>query len=235
MLIAGLQKLTLLDFPGHTACTVFTPGCNLRCPFCHNAVLVTDVSEIETVSTEDFFSFLKKRQGVLGGVAITGGEPLLQEDIRGFIERIRELSYRVKLDTNGFFPERLIPLIEDGLLDYVAVDIKNSKARYAETTGRKTLDLAPLERSVAYLLEGHVPYEFRTTVVRAFHTQKEIEEIGEWIHGAENWYLQNFKDSGDLVGGIPEKGLREVPKEELFRMLEEAKKHVKNAGVRGVD
>ena len=234
MLISGLQKLTLLDFPGHTACTVFTGGCNLRCPFCHNAVLVTDAASVETIPEEEFFAFLKKRQGVLSGVAITGGEPLLQPDIRSFIEKVRALGYKIKLDTNGFFPERFIPLAEAGLVDYAAVDIKNCKRRYAETCGREALDLAPIEETVRYLMEDHVDYEFRTTIVRAFHGKEEIEEIGTWIRGAKRWFLQNFTDSGDLVGGIPEEGLREVPKQELLSMLEEARKFVTAAAVRGV-
>ena len=185
MRINGFQKLTLLDFPGHTACTVFTGGCNLRCPFCHNALLVTEADELEEYPEEEILAFLKKRQGILDGVAITGGEPLLQRDIRAFIEKVRALGYAVKLDTNGTFPKMLKELAEAGLLDYVAVDIKNSKERYAETTGIPRLDLSGIEETVRYLLEGHVPYEFRTTVVAEFHTPEDIRKIGEWIHGAD--------------------------------------------------
>ena len=234
MVLSGLQKLTLLDFPGHTACTVFTGGCNLRCPFCHNAVLVTEVQDIETIPEEEFFSFLNKRKGLLDGVAITGGEPLLQKDIRPFIEKVRALGYKVKLDTNGFFPETLMELVNAGLIDYVAVDIKNSPARYAETTGVPGLDLAPLKTSIDFLMQGRVDYEFRTTIVRAFHTEKEIDEIGSWIRGAKNWYLQNFADSGNLIGGIDPEGLTAVPKEELLAMGKKAEGYVQHAAVRGI-
>ena len=180
MLISGLQKLTLLDYPGHVACTVFTAGCNFRCPFCHNAPLVLpERIEGDPNGAETVLQFLKKRQGILDGVAITGGEPLLQRDMADFLRKIRDLGYAVKLDTNGSFPDRLIGLVEAGLVDRVAMDIKNSPALYAKTAGLPELDLKAIERSKNYLLEGHVEYEL--------------------IRGAAEYYLQQFKDSGDII------------------------------------
>ena len=205
MLISGLQKLTLLDYPGHVACTVFTAGCNFRCPFCHNAPLVLpERIEGDPNGEETVLQFLKKRQGILDGVAITGGEPLLQRDMADFLRKIRDLGYAIKLDTNGSFPERLIELVEEGLVDRVAMDIKNSPALYAQTAGLRELDLGPIERSKNYLLEGHVEYEFRTTVVKGLHTAESLLEAAEWIRGAAAHHLQQFKDSGDIIaiGGL---------------------------------
>ena len=200
MIIKGLSKLTLLDYPGKVACTVFTGGCNLRCPFCHNASLVLRPGEVEGFSEEEVLSFLKKRQGILDGVCITGGEPLLQPDIADFLRKVKALGYAIKLDTNGCFPERMIPLVEEGLVDRVAVDIKNSPARYAETVGIADFDFSPIRKTVDYLLGGHVEYEFRTTVVNELHTEKDIAEIADLIDGAAEYHLQNFVDSGDLIG-----------------------------------
>ena len=171
MRIAGLQKLTLLDFPGKTAATVFTPGCNFRCPFCHNADLVTGeagrdgaAADSSALSIDELFAFLGKRQGLLDGVCITGGEPLLQPGIDAFCARVHELGFAVQLDTNGSFPDRLRELVESELVDYVALDVKNAPERYAETVGVPGFDLAPVAASVDYLLASAVPYEFRTTV-----------------------------------------------------------------------
>ena len=230
MKINGFQKLTLLDFPGHTACTVFTGGCNLRCPFCHNALLVTEEDELEEYPEEEILAFLKKRQGILDGVAITGGEPLMQRDIRAFIEKVRALGYAVKLDTNGTFPKQLRELTDAGLLDYVAVDIKNSREKYAETTGMRELNLSGIEETVRLLLQGRVPYEFRTTVVREFHTPEDIQKIGEWIRGAERYVLQHFEDSGNLIG----KNMHPVSKEEMMEMQRIVQNYVGSAEVRGI-
>lgn len=231
MKISGFQKMTLLDFPGQVAATVFTGGCNLRCPFCHNALLVTEVDEAEDYSEDFIISYLEKRRGVLDGLAITGGEPLLQKDIRAFIERVRHLGYKVKLDTNGCFPDRLKDLVARNLLDYVAVDVKNTKEKYAETVGVPSFSLEPVEETIAFLKKGFVPYEFRTTVVREFHTVEDIAGIGAWIEGADAWFLQNFVDSGNLIG----EGLHAAPREELFEMLSEGKKYVQTCELRGVD
>ena len=167
MLISGLQKLTLLDYPGLVACTVFTGGCNFRCPFCHNAPLVLPEELAHDTDEEQVLSFLKKRVGVLDGVAITGGEPLLHSDIGAFLEKVRALGFRIKLDTNGSFPDRLMDIVRAGLVDRVAMDIKNSPELYAKTAGVDRLDLGAIERSKDFLLSGSVDYEFRTTVVKA--------------------------------------------------------------------
>ena len=201
MKLAGLQKLTLLDFPGHVACTVFTAGCNLRCPFCHNSELVLPERKPALMDAESFFSFLKKRQGILEGVCVTGGEPLLQKDIVPFLRRIKGLGFAVKLDTNGCFPNLLRSLVEEGLVDFVAMDIKNSPARYGQTAGIPHMDLTPIQESVAFLLSGAVDYEFRTTVVRELHTVEDIVAIARWVQGdGERLFLQQFVDSGDLIG-----------------------------------
>ena len=203
MKLMGLQKLTMLDFPGKLACTVFTGGCNFRCPFCHNAglVLPEQIKRGEEIPVEEFFAFLAGRKGRLDGVAVTGGEPLLQGDLAEFLRRIKEMGFSVKLDTNGSFPAKLRALCETGLVDYVAVDIKNSPAKYPMTVGVPGFDLAPVRETVSYLLEGHVPYEFRTTVVAGFHEPSDFIEIGKWISGADRYYLQNFVDSGNLIEG----------------------------------
>ena len=167
MRIAGLQKLTLLDFPEHTAATVFLPGCNFRCPFCHNAALVLGAGDATgDTPVEEFFAFLDKRHGLLDGVCITGGEPLLQPELADFCARIKGAGFAVKLDTNGSFPDRLRELVESELVDYVALDVKNAPERYAETVGVERFDMAPIERSISYLLSGTVPYEFRRRISR---------------------------------------------------------------------
>ena len=179
MIISGFQKLTLLDFPGPTACTVFTCGCNMRCPFCHNTPLVLGTAE-EHYSEDEIFSFLKKRQGLLDGVAITGGEPLLQKDIIAFIKKIKELGYAVKLDTNGSFPERLQEIISEGLVDYIAMDIKNCKEKYSLTAGAD-IDFALIEKSTELIKNSGIPHEFRTTVVRELHTEEDIISIARFL------------------------------------------------------
>ena len=230
MLIKGLQKLTLLDFPDKMACTVFTFGCNFRCPFCHNASLVlSDRADDFTISEEELFSFLQKRRGILEGVCITGGEPTLRPDLPEFIRKIRALGYAVKLDTNGYRPAVLRALVEEGLLDYVAMDIKNSLPRYGETVGIAPFDTAPIEASVDYLMEGHVPFEFRTTLVRGLHTPDSIRSMGEWIAGKERFFLQTFEDSGDLIGN----GLGAFTKSETAEMLSILRTYVPNAQIRG--
>lgn len=230
MKIQGLQKLTLLDFPERTACTVFTAGCNFRCPFCHNASLVIDVPKETEMTEADFLRFLRKRSGILDGVCISGGEPLLQPDMQEFIKQIKELGFAVKLDTNGSFPDRLISLIESGLLDYVAMDIKNSPDTYAFTAGVDVLDMEKIKKSVSYLQEGHILYEFRTTVVKNYHTKEDFERIGQWICGTEKYFLQNFVDSGDLIG----RKTRGCTTEEMQEFLGIVRKYVPNAVLRGV-
>ena len=196
--ISGLQKTTLLDYPGQVACTVFLAGCNLRCPFCHNASLVLE-NPLPQMTESEFFAFLKKRRGILDGVCITGGEPTLRKELPEFIGKIRELGFRVKLDTNGTNPDMLERLLKEGLLDYVAMDIKNSPERYSVTCGGIDV-LDKVKHSAALLMESGTDYEFRTTCVHPLHDETAMAEIGKWLAGAKGYYLQNFVDSGSLVG-----------------------------------
>lgn len=230
MYINGFQKLTVLDYPGKVACIVFTPGCNFRCPFCHNASLVTHIDKNTYIDVEEVLSYLKKRQGILDGVVITGGEPLLQDGIEEFIGKIKELGYAVKLDTNGSFPEKLISLVEKGLVDYVAMDIKNSKAKYMTTIGVNNIDMASIEKSVDFLLQDKVDYEFRTTIVDGFHTIDDIQDIVVWIKGAHKYFLQNFVDSGDLI----ESDLGAVSVDMLKEMKKKATEIVPCVEIRGI-
>ena len=228
MILKGLQKLTLLDYPGEIAATVFTGGCNFRCPFCHNASLVLPEKFGATLPTEEFFSFLDSRRGKLRAVCVSGGEPTMQGDLSEFICRIKEMGFLVKLDTNGTRPDVLYGLIEDGLLDYVAMDIKNSKERYGETVGVSGFDISPIEESINILRKGKVPFEFRTTVVRELHTEADIASIGEWLGGDEKFFLQTFEDSGDLIGS----GYSAYSGEEMKQLVEILKGYVPNAALR---
>ncbi len=230
MLIQGLQKLTLLDYPGETACTVFLAGCNLRCPFCHNASLVRPGAREGGVEEDAFFAFLEKRRGLLDGVCVTGGEPLLQPALPRLLRRIKALGYAVKLDTNGCFPAQLEALVAAGLVDFVAMDVKNSPARYAQTVGVPDFDLRPVQRSVAFLLSGAVDYEFRTTVVRELHTAGDLAALGRWIAGARRYFLQAFVDSGDLL----RPGLTGLSGEEMAALLAAVRPFVPAAALRGV-
>ena len=233
MLIKGLQKLTLLDFPERMACTVFTFGCNLRCPFCHNASLVlSDRSDDSLISEEELFSFLQKRRGILEGVCITGGEPTLQPDLPDVVRRIREMGYAVKLDTNGARPAALKALVSNGLLDYVAMDIKNSLAKYPETVGVSGFDTSAVEESMDFLMEGHVPFEFRTTLVKGLHTAESVAEMGKRLAGAEKFFLQTFEDSGDLIAEGGE-GLSSFTPAETEELLSILRHYVPNAQIRG--
>ncbi len=230
MNIQGFQKLTLLDFPGRTACTLFTGGCNLRCPFCHNVPLVLDPDGEAPFSTKEILDFLSTRKGILDGVAVTGGEPLLQPDLAPFLREIKKAGFLVKVDTNGFFPEKLSALLAEGLLDYVAMDVKNTAAKYAVTCGRPGLDLTPAEKSMDLLLASDIDFEFRTTVIREFHTVEDVAEIARRIAGAPAYYLQAFKDSGILS-----EDSCTAPSEETMRaMAEAARPFVKLVGLRGI-
>ena len=230
MKIFGLQKLTLLDFPGQIACTVFTAGCNMRCPFCHNASLVTHIDADEYMDEEEFFAFLKKRTGVLDGVAITGGEPTLVPDLPEFMEKVRSMGFKVKLDTNGTRPDVLRRVVNAGLADYVAMDIKNSKENYGKTVGIPGFLLTPIEESVDILMNSGVPFEFRTTVVDGLHSPADFESIGRWLKGDELYFLQNFKDSGDLISS----GMTGKTPEQMNECLEAVKPFIPKAELRGI-
>ena len=231
MKIHGLQKMTLLDFPGKVACTVFLGGCDLRCPFCHNAELI-DGTAPAVMDSAELLAFLQKRKGLLEGVAVTGGEPLLRgAELTELAERIRDLGYPLKLDTNGTHPERLREMTERGLVSYVAMDIKNAPERYAETCGLEKIDLAPVRESVSLLLEGKTDYEFRTTVVAELHDEESFRGIGRWIAGARRYYLQKFTDRET----VPFEGFH-APADETMRQYREiARVYVESTELRGVD
>lgn len=228
--ICGLQKLTLLDYPGKVACTVFTGGCNLRCPFCHNASLVIGPPPEEAVGKAELSAFLQKRRGVLDGVCVSGGEPLLQPDLAGFLQKVRALGYPVKLDTNGCFPDRLKKLVAQGLVDYVAMDVKSSPAGYARAAGAPDFDFSAVRESIAFLLSGAVDYEFRTTVVRGLHDEKSLLGAAQAIRGAKRYFLQKFVDSGALIGG----GLSAFSDAEMKAFLALVSPFVQTAALRGV-
>jgi len=224
--ILGLQKLTLLDYPGKVACTVFTAGCNFACPFCHNSPLLR--GEGRPIPAEEALSFLKKRRGMLEGVCISGGEPTLWPGLMDFAREVKALGYAVKLDTNGARPEVLRALIDDGLIDYAAMDVKNSLAKYPKTAGTE-LDTGRITESISLLLRGSIGYEFRTTVTRELHTPEDMREIGRMIQGAEKYYIQPFKDSGDIL----RPGMSRHTDAELNALLQAAREYVKGAEIRG--
>lgn len=231
MTVCGFQKLTLLDFPGKVAATVFTGGCNLRCPFCHNAKLVTDTAETPVLATEEVLAYLQRRRGILDGVCVTGGEPTLQPDLPDFLGELRKMGYAVKLDTNGTRPDILRSLIAQDLVDHVAMDIKNCREKYGITAGKIPFDLSPIEESIRLLMSGNTSYEFRTTVVRGIHTANDIAALGAWIAGADRYFLQGFVDSGSLIGG----GFEAFSPEEMHRFLDTVRQYIPNAQLRGID
>lgn len=235
MQIHGLNKLTLLDYPGHLACTVFTGACNFRCPFCHNAPLVLSPESCPGISEEEFFAFLSSRKGKLEGVCITGGEPTLQPDLPDFMKKIKDLGFLVKLDTNGYRPEVLRCLLEQNLPDMIAMDIKNSKEAYAKTAGfsETSFEVIHIEESISMLLSTGIPHEFRTTVTKELHTPERILALGRWLSSLSQtctgqpvlpspYFLQNFKDSGALVCGLTEHfhALEESELQQLLHLLQ---------------
>ena len=227
----GFQKLTLLDFPGKTAATLFTGGCNFRCPFCHNALLVTDVSAKDAIYDEEYIlDFLKKREGLLDGVAVTGGEPLMHREILEFIPKIRELGFAVKIDTNGSYPDILREILQRKLADYVAMDIKNSPEKYSMTIGCESFDLTPVKCSVEYLKSGNIDYEFRTTAVKNFHSESDFVEIGQWLKGTKAYFIQQYKDSGDVI----DNSLEGFSPDEMKKILSVVQPFLPVAALRGV-
>ena len=229
MNIQGYQKLTLLDYPGKTACTVFTGGCNFRCPFCHNSPLVNHPNEYNSLEQE-VLEYLQKRKGLLDGVCITGGEPLLQKDIEVFIKRVKDMGYSVKLDTNGWLTDRLKAILDKGLVDYVAMDIKSSPDGYAAAAGCR-VDIKSIEKSIQAIVSSGVEYELRTTVVKGLHDAQCLERLAQWI-GDKRYYLQSYTDSGDILSS---EGLSAFSPSELKEMLNNIRKYVPGASLRGVD
>ena len=245
MQLHGLSKLTLLDFPGHLACTAFTGACNFRCPYCHNAPLVLAPNSCPVISEEEFFDFLSSRKGKLDGVCITGGEPTLQSDLPDFIAKIKAQGLLVKLDTNGYQPDILKTLLDAQLLDMVAMDIKNSRDFYAATAGihEASFDLNRIEKSISLLLQSGIRHEFRTTVTRELHNAEQMHSIGAWLSGLGGkifrtstlpsaYYLQNFKDSGNLVCGS-ENIFHPVEDEVLKEFLSILQPFIPNTKLRG--
>ena len=228
MQINGIQKLTLLDYPGKVACTVFLAGCDLRCPYCHNSELWS-ASAPAVMDDEELLAFLKKRRGMLDGVAFTGGEALLRPELPELMQKIKEMGYCVKLDTNGTHPEKLRGIIDARLVDYVAMDIKNDLERYGETCGKPEMDITPIKQSISLLLEGRVSYEFRTTVVRELHDDASFINIARLIEGAENYYLQPFVDRDTVIFA----GFHAPEADDMKRFLEIVRPHVKHAEIRG--
>ena len=229
MIIEGLQKTTLLDYPGYVACTVFAHGCNLRCPFCHNAGLVVRKPE-NIISMQELEGFLNKRRGILDGVCLTGGEPLMQKDVIDFLRFLKSFGYKVKLDTNGFYPERLSEAIENELVDYIAMDIKSSRENYAKAVGIPNIDISPVEESVKLIMNSGLDYEFRTTAVKGLHIVDDFEKIGAWLSGAKKYFIQQFIDSGDIIS----EGLNAFSKEETEKLLAAVRKGIETAEIRGM-
>lgn len=229
--IGGMQKVTLLDYPGHLACTVFAAGCNFKCPYCHNRDLVFMPENYSYFDVDAILDYLRKRKGLLDGVCISGGEPLLQDEMP-LIQRMKDMGYLVKLDTNGSYPEILKQVIDSGLVDYVAMDVKNSEGKYAVTCGMnpENFPIDNIKASISLLKEGKVDWEFRTTVVKELHTEKDIEAMGKWLKGSKHWYLQQFEDSGHLI----KEGLHAYDEAGMKKLLECARKYVPGAELRGI-
>ncbi len=227
--IQGLQKTTLLDYPGHVAATVFMGGCNMRCPFCHNMDLVSTVRP-PAYTEEDILSFLSKRRGILDGVCITGGEPTLYEDLPKFIGSVKDLGFMVKLDTNGTNPQMLGSLIKDKLIDYVAMDIKSSMSGYAKACGIENIKLTPIRESIGILMESSCDHEFRTTCVEEYIDDETVKDIGELIKGAKKYYLQGYVESEF----VPDKSIHPVSKEKLLEYVQELEKYIDHVEIRGL-
>lgn len=231
MQILGFQKTTLLDYPGHVAATIFFGGCNFCCPYCHNKELVLSPDEISNIPEKTVFSVLEKRQGILDGICITGGEPTLQPDLKSFIKKIKALGYLVKLDTNGYQPSVLKELCKEHLIDYVAMDIKHAPNKYNQIANRKDFSIEPILESVAFLKEGRIPYEFRTTVIREFHKEEDFISIGKWLSGADAYFLQSYKDSERVISP----GFHAYPKDDLKHFCSILKPDIKKIEIRGIE
>lgn len=230
MIINGLQKMTLLDFPGRVGCIVFLGGCNFRCPYCHNGNIVLHPESADRISEDELFTFLEKRKGLLDGVCITGGEPTLYKELFDFMKRIKDMGYEVKLDTNGYHPEVLMQLLSSGLPDYVAMDIKASPEKYNLVAGLKSVDVLKINESVELLKNCKIEYEFRTTVVKEFHKEEDFKVIGKWLAGAEKYYLQPYVETENVI----EKGFHSYEEAELNRFTEILKDTIKIVEVRGI-
>lgn len=230
MTISGMEKLTLLDYPDNMACLIFTQGCNFRCPFCHNRNLLMDTNNDGVIDEEEVLNYLKKRKGLVEGICISGGEPLLQRDIEGFITKIKDIGVKVKLDTNGSNPNKLKELIDKGLVDYVAMDIKNDFSNYGKTSGVENINIDNIKKSIAILENSNINYEFRTTVVKELHNVTQLEHICEYIGPEAKYYIQNYRDCANVL----QTGLNGFDNEELVNITDILKSKYPNVMVRGI-
>ena len=231
MQIHGLNKTTLLDYPGHVAATVFCGGCNFRCPFCHNSDLVINPMSQPLISEEEILDFLNKRKNILSGVCITGGEPTLQPDLENFIQRIKDLGLLVKLDTNGYRPEIVKKLVQKGLIDYIAMDIKSGTSGYKTASGMVDFEWNNIKESIDFIMNSGVQYEFRTTVVNGIHKKEDFEEIAQLIKGCDSYFLQNYKDNENVI--TP--GFTGFSKGELETFADIVRPYVGSVTLRGID
>ena len=229
MQIHGLNKTTLLDYPGRVACTIFTGNCNFRCPYCHNSELVLDPSSQPVISEDEIFAFLKKRQGILDGVCVTGGEPTVQPDLLDFLKKVKEFGYPIKLDSNGYKPEVLKEAISLKLVDCIAMDIKSGPTNYHVAAGLMSAFTDKISESINLIMNSGIDYEFRTTVVKGIHTDFDFEEIGKWITGANKYFIQNYRDNENVMV----KGYESFTDEELEHILDIVEKYIPNAAIRG--
>ena len=227
MRIAGFQKLTLLDFPNNVACIIFTQGCNFKCPYCHNSGLVGHEND-ELIDEEEIFSYLKKRKGIIDGIVISGGEPTVQKDLEFFVKRVKDLGFKVKLDTNGSNPEMVERLLKANLLDYIAMDIKTTLPDYKEVTGVRP-NVKNLERSIKLIKESSIDHEFRTTIIKNIHDIDKIIKICNYVDG-DKMFLQNFEQSENVLG----KNLEPFTLEELKEISKKMKGKLSNVKVRGI-
>lgn len=224
-----MEKLSLVDFDGFVAATVFTGSCNFRCGFCHNSALVLDSKSLPVIPENEILDYLNKRKGILEGLCITGGEPTLNPDLPEFIKKVKDIGYSVKVDTNGTNPEMVKLLAKEKLADYFAIDIKNDRENYAEIIGFKTFDTRKIEKTVEFLLSGKVGYEFRTTLISEYHKAENIKRIAEWIKGADKYFMQKFKSGDNCIS----QGLNPVPEETAKEFAEIIRPHVKKVALRG--
>lgn len=231
MQICGFQKTTLLDYPGHVAATVFTGGCNFRCPFCQNGDLVLHASSVPVISEEEVLQVLRKRKGILTGVCVTGGEPTLQPDLPRFLDVLKGMGYLIKLDSNGYRPDVLRSLHERGLLDYVAMDIKSSLQSYGNVAGLAQIDPERIRESARFLMECGLPFEFRTTVVRELHCAEDFHRIGNWLRGDHAFFLQSYRESEGVISPV----FNACTREELEEYLRILRLYIPKAALRGVD
>lgn len=231
MNIHGFTKTTLLDFPGHVAATIFTGNCNFRCPFCHNSELVLSPDIFPKEDEDNLLSFLKKRKGILSGVCITGGEPTLQPDLYDFLGKIKDLGYQIKLDTNGYRPDVVKSVIDNKLIDYIAMDIKSGRNNYAVATGISNLDISIIQKSIDLISMSNIDFEFRTTAVKNIHSNSDFEDIASWLPTDSAYFIQSYKETA----GIGENTCESFTKEELTAFLNIVTRNIPNSNLRGID